>query len=502
MSHTEGGWPGEIDPTEMEQVLRYRKKKEKDEEYIKDISKLGAAIEDLVKQNNAIDIYEDYFEGGMVDHSSEAPYAKTVARFQDPHMKYGRGASYISWYPDGARKLAIAYSIMKFQQQPANMPPSSYIWDVNRPTDPEFELEATFPLCCLNFNNKDPNILGGGQYNGQLAYWDVRKGHVPVETSPIEHSHKDPVYDMAWMQSKTGTECMTCSTDGNVFWWDIRRLGEPVETLQVKEKNSDRILGAVSMEYEAVAGPSKFLVGTEQGSVISCNRKAKTPADRVTGSYSGHHGPVNSVERNPFFPKYFVSIGDWTAKFWSEDLKTPIMSTRYHSSYLNGGCWSNTRPGVLFTIKGDGCLDVWDYFHKQNDPLLQVRVGNAPLTSFNLQDAGRLISVGTETGDVALLELCEGLAVMQPNEKQGISQMFEREYKREKNLEQRAKELKQKARKEAAKAAAAQQEEAVNEAEVLQTVEDEFFSHVKAVDAANAEAEAATKPGDAAPAEH
>ena len=127
---------------------------------------------------------------------------------------------------------------------------------------------------------------------------------------------------------------------------------------------------------------------------------------------------------------------------------------------------------------------------------------DAPLTSINLQDAGRLISVGTETGDVALLELCEGLAVMQPNEKQGISQMFEREYKREKNLEQRAKELKQKARKEAAKAAAAQQEEAVNEAEVLQKVEDEFFSHVKAVDAANAEAEAATKPGDAAPAEH
>ena len=37
---------------------------------------------------------------------------------------------------------------------------------------------------------------------------------------------------------------------------------------------------------------------------------------------------------------------------------------------------------------------------------------------------------------------------------------------------------------------------------MLQKVEDEFFSHVKAVDAANAEAEAATKPGDAAPAEH
>ncbi len=30
------------------------------------------------------------------------------------------------------------------------------------------------------------------------------------------------------------------------------------------------------------------------------------------------------------------------------------------------------RPGVFYTIKMDGCLDVWDYFYKQNDPTLQV----------------------------------------------------------------------------------------------------------------------------------
>lgn len=41
----------------------------------------------------------------------------------------------------------------------------------------------------------------------------------------------DPVYDVVWLTSKTGTECASVSTDGSVLWWDTRRLGEPVESL-------------------------------------------------------------------------------------------------------------------------------------------------------------------------------------------------------------------------------------------------------------------------------
>lgn len=39
------------------------------------------------------------------------------------------------------------------------------------------------------------------------------------------------------------------------------------------------------------------------------------------------------------------------------------------------------RPGVFYTIKMDGCLDVWDYFYKQNDPTLQVGPSCTELTS-------------------------------------------------------------------------------------------------------------------------
>ena len=61
-----------------------------------------------------------------------------------------------------ARKVAVAYSILHFQQQPDGMPVSSYIWDVNNPNTPDFELKAASQLCCCNYNPKDPNIISGG----------------------------------------------------------------------------------------------------------------------------------------------------------------------------------------------------------------------------------------------------------------------------------------------------------------------------------------------------
>jgi hypothetical protein len=56
------------------------------------------------------------------------------------------------------------------------------------------------------------------------------------------------------------------------------------------------------------------MAGTEQGSIISCNRKAKTPQEKIIAVYPGHIGPVYALQRNPFFPKNFLSVGDWTAR--------------------------------------------------------------------------------------------------------------------------------------------------------------------------------------------
>merc|ERR1719353_2352570 len=137
------------------------------------------------------------------------------------------------------------------------MTEQSYIWDVNNPNTPENALQPASPLCCLEYNPKDPHLLVGGSYNGLISAFDTRVGETPKDSSIIEKSHRDPVYKIAWLQGKTPFECASTSTDGQVLWWDIRKLGEPSETLQLEDRSGDgqghRSMGGVSMEYSAAA---------------------------------------------------------------------------------------------------------------------------------------------------------------------------------------------------------------------------------------------------------
>lgn len=98
MRHFEGGWPENVDATEADQVDRYLKKTNKvggrrrgicrshlnalplpsprappqDHRYKSVVAGLGAQVETAVRQNNSIDIFEEYFEGGGLDLHSGA----------------------------------------------------------------------------------------------------------------------------------------------------------------------------------------------------------------------------------------------------------------------------------------------------------------------------------------------------------------------------------------------------------------------------------------------
>ncbi len=71
------------------------------------------------------------------------------------------------------------------------------------------------------------------------------------------------------------------------------------------------------------------MVGTETGRVVLCTRKAKNDAEKINVIYPGHYGPVYAIQRHPFFNKIFLSIGDWTLKIWSEEIRDDyIFSTK------------------------------------------------------------------------------------------------------------------------------------------------------------------------------
>jgi len=63
------------------------------------------------------------------------------------------------------------------------------------------------------------------------------------------------------------------------------------------------------------------MVGTEQGKIISCNRKGRTDAAKIASVFSGHWGPVYALQRHPNFTKTFLSVGDWTVRIWSEEMR-------------------------------------------------------------------------------------------------------------------------------------------------------------------------------------
>ena len=245
-----------------------------------------------------------------------------------------------------------------------------------------------------------------------------------------------------------------------------------------------KILGGTSLEYNSEAGPLKYLVGTEQGYILMANKKKTIDIqqrfgyDQVAGVDCGkHHGPVYSLWRNPDHQKYFLSVGDWCAKIWSEEQKSPIMQTRYHQAYLTDGCWSKTRCGLFFLTRIDGFLDVWDFYYRQNEVAYSQKISDSPLTSIEVN--ADMAAIGDAEGTVSIMKLCKPLYEKAPNEKDVMFQILERETRREKTLElSKKKEAEKKPPKKEkdVEAAAKAKEEEVKEH--LEKIEENFFKKV------------------------
>ena len=235
-----------------------------------------------------------------------------------------------------------------------------------------------------------------------------------------------------------------------MLWWDARALSKgPVYEFILGEEG--KAYGGTKIEFNPDAA-NKFLCGTDIGLILLINKRvaATSKSSDITkyGYESGkHHGPLMSVKRNPFLPKYFLSVGDWTAKVWFDDLKIPLITTKYNDVLLTDGSWSSSKPGLFFLTRSDGWLDAWDYYYRQNEPAFSQKISDnylttlciKPLTNPQNPNESNLIAVGDSEGIVNMMELSDSLCCYTTNsqkvEKDALFSLLEREYKREKNLE-------------------------------------------------------------------
>ncbi|GAB5354002.1 hypothetical protein AAMO2058_000082400 [Amorphochlora amoebiformis] len=438
-----GAWPKKIKGGEITERQRYLQRLTAEPAYHMEVPRVCDTAANTVLQNNTLNLYEQHFADGDVFETDESTMSlKTLCVLKDP-CNLNRHATKLSWHPDGSGKIAVSYSTMKFQKMNDDTPRSSYIWDINHPNQPEFELIPQSPLCCLRFNPKTHDHLAGGMYNGVVGFWDVRKeSRRPVSTSNIEFSHRDPVFDLRYVSSRSGTECVSVSTDGQLLWWDTRKLERPIDEFTIRT-DSKEIMGISALEYKAEGGPTKYLVGTEKGFPVLVERKAKKdqPSEKkikaiFNQGHGGHFTATRGIKRNPVHTSFFLTVGDWCAKLWSEEtLKSPIMISAYNHAYLTAACWSTIRPGVFFTGKTDGTMDMWDLYSKQNEAVSTIKISESPITDICCNKRGKLLAVGAEDGVTSIVALGKGLSTAQRMEKEVMFEIFEREKKKEGLLE-------------------------------------------------------------------
>ncbi|CAF1551371.1 unnamed protein product [Adineta ricciae] len=438
INHTEGGWPKDVNMQEQDQVNRFRKKIEKDESYLTSLSYLIQSLEIDLQQNNAIDIHQTYFQNKLSNY--DEPFNVKTVNLYNHQSNLNQMVNHMSWQPDGQRKIAVSYSNLEFNPIQTN-PIDSLVWDIEDANKPETILKSNSSLTTVEFNPKDTNQILAGCTNGQVCIFDLRKGSSPAEQSLREFSHHATVRNALWLQSKTGTEFFSASVDGKIYWWDTKKLTEPVDKLLLDVEKKDRsqyALAITKLEYDLNI-PTKFMVGTETGRIVLCTRKVKGDAERINVVYPGHDGPIYSIQRHPFFNKIFLSVGDWTQRIWSEEIRDDyILCTKPGKHYLTDAQWSPGRPGVLISSNTEGSIQIWDLLFKQDEPTLIVKLSEEAISCLRFQDQGRHLACGTKHGDVILIELSDSLCMLDRNEKHLVASMFDRETRRTRLLETRS----------------------------------------------------------------
>ena len=327
---------------------------------------------------------------------------------------------------------------------------------------------------------------GGGGGGGAAAHIPVCQ---PKFVSELSDSHVFAVTDLKWLGAdvqitkpqgkldnpKTGA-CdffTTTSADGMVYFWDIRVKEDPKKhellwtpTYKIKLTRGEVAgdLAAIKFNFGDLKNDeTTFFCSSMDGEVAVCDftKPDNDPHPEHSKLVSFYHaGPVRSIERSPFFPDIIMSVGDWTFKIFKQGVKKPLFSSPSADTYLSGGCFSPTRPGVVFTAKQDGTLEIWDFLDRSHEASLQVRVNSGGIGAIkfwpHVDKRQQLLAVGDAAGVLHIMDLPRNLRRPMHREEEMMQKFLDRELDRVKDVEERIVEREKdlKAREEAEKDAA------------------------------------------------
>ena len=372
------------------------------------------------------------------------------------------------------------------------------VWNFADPIHPQFVLEAPADVWHFSFNPTRPEIVAGGLLNGQVIIWDTtdvqeqmrrkkdkkksdttEEGGSGQEAPVVKHKHislNDQghtacVMDLHWFEpglelsaSKSKVQkaasanetwnFFSCATDGRVLVWDMR--------VQIDKKKGDELWApilAVPLTRLDVPGDLacmridigpfdkvgyRFFCGSQDGEVAKCSYErieGEAHPEYTKEIALAHDGPIVSLQRSPFFPEICLSVGNFTFKLTADDVKPPVFtSPGCADTTYTAGCWSPTRPGLMFIGRGDGMLEVWDMMDRSHEPSLLAQASSETVLSMRFWSPSQgqtstapapgLLAIGDTVGVLHIFELPRNLRRAVPGEKETMSLFFKREVTR------------------------------------------------------------------------
>lgn len=113
INHTEGGWPEGVNFLDEEAVLRYKRRFERDDTYISAILENYSKLSHCIKQNNAIEMYQMYFDDMPTEQPVEKSAIITRNVFKDKDDGQ-RPVACLDWTAEDDSKIVVAYCDKKY----------------------------------------------------------------------------------------------------------------------------------------------------------------------------------------------------------------------------------------------------------------------------------------------------------------------------------------------------------------------------------------------------
>lgn len=383
----------------------------------------------------------DGFDVGLEDEKSDVTCVHTLT---NPNLFGKFHVTDLSWNSTGS-VVAASFGQLEHEDWCTHRT-SMCTWNLDRTgikeDKPDTTIEIDSCLMCVAFHPKNPAIIAGGNFNGEVLLWDLsREDDMLIATSGLgEDAHQEPVSKVYWITDAKGKKIylVSASADGKIIQWKIDRKAQKLlpkdgfmlmtqslpRRMKVKGVRGDKEVGVTCLSYHS-EDKDMFLVGSEAGVIFKCSMNSQGPPagshvvssiplrSPVTFTYSPHHGPVYSVECSPFHRNAFISAGmDQCIRLYSILQAQPVMTIEPGEGYIYSATWSPVKATVMAATCQTGNLLIYDLRQGKTVPVHKVMASpnKQPVYScrFNHQQT-QLLATGDASGFIQVFKLSSNL---------------------------------------------------------------------------------------------